>query len=537
LYTISDGVGGSATATVTVTVTSVNDAPTATGDVFSVAEDSGSNALAVLANDTAAPDSGETLTITAVTQGARGAVAIAGGGTGLTYTPNANANGADSFMYTISDGVGGSATATVSVTINPANDPPTAAANSATVAEGAAATAIDVLANDSAAPDTGETITIATVTQPGDGVVAITGGGTGLTYAPKANFAGTDAFLYTISDGVGGSATATVTVTVTSVNDAPTATGDVFSVAEDSGAGALAVLANDTSAPDSGETLTITAVTQGARGAVAITGGGTGLTYTPSLNLSGLDTFTYTIGDGNGGSATATVAVAVTPVNDTPNAVNDAATVETDSGANTIAVLANDTSAPDTGETLTITAVTQGANGTVAITGGAASVAYTPSAGFRGADSFTYTISDGSGGTDTATVNVTVQDTRGPQITQVELLRSIKGKIAQIVLTFNEAVVEAADPANYRLRDSRGRIKTLTSVGYNGTNRTATLALTKEIPATKLSQYALTVFAAGAIADAAGNALDGDDTAGDDFQIILSAAVLRSRPRFGRFGR
>src|SRR5205814_514475 len=58
--------------------------------------------------------------------------------------------------------------------------------------------------------------------------------------------------------------------------------------------------------------------------------------------------------------------------NSTPMAVNDSATVNQDSGANPIDVLANDTDAD--GDTKTITAVTQGTHGTVAITGGGASL-------------------------------------------------------------------------------------------------------------------------------------------------------------------
>src|SRR5204862_168348 len=58
------------------------------------------------------------------------------------------------------------------------------------------------------------------------------------------------------------------------------------------------------------------------------------------------------------------------------------------------------------GDTLTVTAVTQGAHGTVAYT--ATGVTYTPNYGYTGADTFTYTISDGHGGTDTATVSVSV---------------------------------------------------------------------------------------------------------------------------------
>ena len=85
-------------------------------------------------------------------------------------------------------------------------------------------------------------------------------------------------------------------------------------------------------APDTGETLTVTAVTQGTNGTVAITGGGTGVTYTPDANFFGTDSFTYTISDGNGGTDTATVNVTVTTVNDAPDAVDDAATVAEDSG-------------------------------------------------------------------------------------------------------------------------------------------------------------------------------------------------------------
>ena len=407
-YTISDGNGGTDTATVSITVTPVNDNPTANDDAATVAEDSSANAINVLANDSFAPDAGETLTVSAVMQGTNGSVAITGGGTGVSYTPNANYFGADSFTYTISDGNGGSDTATVNVTVTNVNDDPTANDDAATVAEDSGANTINVLANDSSAPDTGETLTITAKTNGANGTVSITGGGTTVSYTPNADFFGADSFTYTISDGNGGNDMATVNVTVTNVNDDPTANDDAATVAEDSGANAISVLANDSISPDAGETLTITVVTQGTNGSVAITGGGTGLTYTPNANYFGSDSFTYTISDGNGGSDTATVNITVTNVNDPPDAVDDAATMAEDSGANAINVLANDSFVPDAGETLTITAVTQGTNGSVAITGGGTGVSYTPNANYFGADSFTYTISDGNGGNDTATVSITV---------------------------------------------------------------------------------------------------------------------------------
>ncbi len=71
-------------------------------------------------------------------------------------------------------------------------------------------------------------------------------------------------------------------------------------------------------APDTGEILTVTAVGTATKGATAITGGGTGVSYTPTLNATGADTFGYTISDGNGGTDNGTVNVTITPVNDTP---------------------------------------------------------------------------------------------------------------------------------------------------------------------------------------------------------------------------
>src|SRR3989440_3568040 len=158
---------------------------------------------------------------------------------------------------------------------------------------------------------------------------------------PNGNFFGTDTFTYTISDGNGGTDTATVTVTVTNVEDAPDAVDDAATVAEDSGPNAIDVRANDSDVD--GDTLSVSAVTQGTHGSVAITGGGTGVSYTPAANFFGTDTFTYTVSDGNGGTDTATVTVTVTNVQDAPDAVNDSAIIAEDSGANTIDVRANDT--------------------------------------------------------------------------------------------------------------------------------------------------------------------------------------------------
>ena len=74
----------------------------------------------------------------------------------------------------------------MTVTVTCVDDAPVAVDDAKTLAEDDPATAIDVLANDTDV-DAGPK-SIQSVTQPGHGTVLITGGGSGLTYAPNANY-------------------------------------------------------------------------------------------------------------------------------------------------------------------------------------------------------------------------------------------------------------------------------------------------------------------------------------------------------------
>ena len=295
-YVVVDEQGGEALGTVTVTV---NGTPVANDDTASVDED-GSVVIPVLDNDSDPENYQLGLTIT--TPPAHGTVELNPDFT-VTYTPAANYNGPDSFTYTISDGfTGGTATAVVSMTVTSINDAPVANADAATVAEDGAVN-VAVLTNDTDAD--GDTLAVASVTQGAHGAVVINPDRS-VKYTPAANYSGSDAFTYTISDGNGGTATAAVTINVTPVNDAPVAVNDSATMVAGSAA-AVSVLAND--ADVDGPSLAVASVTQGAHGAVAISG--SQVTYTAALYV-GADSFTYTVSDGAGGTATATVAVNVT---------------------------------------------------------------------------------------------------------------------------------------------------------------------------------------------------------------------------------
>src|SRR5207237_9323042 len=89
---------------------------------------------------------GDQLVVSGVGTPPHGSAVTNANGT-ITYTPAPNYAGPDSVAYTIGDGHGGSATATISVTVTAVNDPPVAADDVATTMED---TAVDVcvLAND-----------------------------------------------------------------------------------------------------------------------------------------------------------------------------------------------------------------------------------------------------------------------------------------------------------------------------------------------------------------------------------------------------
>jgi hypothetical protein len=498
-YSISDGRGGSDTARVLVEVMPANNqAPSAVNDGPISVTYNTAKTITVLANDTDAD--GDTLSISAVGTASKGTVAISG--TSVIYTPTTGQTGADSFTYTVSDGRGGSATATVSVTIGAApNTNPTAVNDGPISVTYNTAKTITVLSNDTDAD--GDTLSISSVGTATKGTVTISG--TSVIYTPTTGQTGADSFTYTVADGRGGTATATVSVTIgaapntnpTSVNDGPISV--TYNTAK-----TIAVLANDSDADN--DTLSISAVGTATKGTVVISG--TSVIYTPTTGQTGADSFTYTVSDGRGGTATATVSVTIGAApNTNPTAVNDGPIAVTFNTAKTIAVLANDTDADN--DTLSISAVGTATKGTVAISG--TSVIYTPTTGQTGADSFTYTVADGRGGSATATVSVTIgaagnqppvavnynaqvsynslvglaikasaSDPDGDPISFISVTQPSHG-VAQLlpndIMTYSSTGYSGPDSFTYTISDGRGGTATATifvTVGDPPTNQNPT---------------------------------------------------------------
>lgn len=314
------------------------------------------------------------------------------------FLGNGNWNGSTSFTYVARDNEGAvdASPATVSITVNPVNDAPTASGTAISTNEDSAISGTLPAASDA----DGETVSYAKATDPGNGSVTVNGDGT-YTYTPNPDYHGPDSFTYTVSDGNGDSHTYTVSITVLPLNDMPDAAADTLTTAEDT---ALVIepstlLANDTDAE--GNTLVIQSVQDASNGTVAIVNGK--IVFTPAADFNGVASFTYTVSDGQGGTDTATVTVNVTAVNDVPNATNASITTDEDTPAGGILPAASDAD----GDIVIYAKLTDPAHGTVVVNADGSYV-YTPATDYHGSDSFSYTVSDGNGGSNTYTVNLTV---------------------------------------------------------------------------------------------------------------------------------
>ncbi len=402
-----DGNLGSGTVTVGVSTPS-NTLPVAMDDTATIMEDTPIQ-LDVLSNDT--DDDDDNLTIFSVSMPENGTTTLSVDKLSILYTPTPNTNGEDSFVYVISDGNGGIAQATVSVTVTPVNDAPIANPDLFNLEENDPATTLNLIANDTE-PE-GESLEVFAVTalNPVDA-------GTrtlipeGVVFTPATDYVGVVTFVYNVSDPVGGSGgidTATVTIGVRDrTNDSiPVANDDLFTVDEDSRNNPLPILDNDTDA-DTQDRLIVFSVMQPANGTVTIASNTLSVTYTPDADFFGEDTFTYITTDTRGAVASATVTITVTNASDDPVANDDVFNIIQNATATTLDVLANDTDPDD--NTLSITEVTEPTNGSVSIAADNQSLVFTPPMDFTGLGSFTYTISDGTGGVSTARVVVGIRD-------------------------------------------------------------------------------------------------------------------------------
>ena len=305
-YTNTDNHGTSGSSTLTINVHGSNETPVAVADINAVTEDAPSTVISgnVLSNDTdidtidthtvsavaGATDNGATFTVV----GTFGTLVVDKATGAYTYTlANGQANVqalaegqtvTDVFSYTNSDNHGGSASASLTISVHGSNDAPTFSAIAQTVGEDGPTLSVDLLtAANAADPDNGDilsainadttietgggrTLVLGTDYTVTNGVFELTSAG----FAQFNNLSGSqhDSFTlnYQISDGTVALPN-TLSVTVDGNNDAPVALPNGFSTTERTielaniffKAPVGNLLAND-SDPDSGDSLSVASI-------------------------------------------------------------------------------------------------------------------------------------------------------------------------------------------------------------------------------------------------------------------------------------
>ncbi len=384
-----------------------NQAPVANAQDQTVAED---NSLAVTLAGT--DPEGAALNYEVLTQPTLGT--LSGTAPNLVYHPDTNKNGSDSFTFKVNDGVQDSAPATVSFTITPVNDAPVAQPQSFSTAEDTAGFLTLVGTDVEGSP-----LTFTIVDWPQHG--ALEGTPPDLTYVPTNDYCGPDSFTFKVNDGALDSLPALVSISVVPVNDRPVADHQTVSTDEDTARDILL-----TGEDPEFDPLNYEVLTQPAHG--TLSGTPPFLTYLPTNNYSGPDSFTFRVSDATTNSEPATVSLTVRPVNDAPNAPDAAFETSEDSATNLVLSATDvDSSA------LNYSVVTPPAHGTWSLSG--PNLVYSPAADYFGPDSFTFQVSDGALTSAVASVSLSITPVNDAPVADAKNISVAEDAFGTITLT------------------------------------------------------------------------------------------------------
>ncbi|HGS4659585.1 TPA: tandem-95 repeat protein, partial [Vibrio parahaemolyticus] len=248
----------------------------------------------------------------------------------------------------------------------------------------------------------------------GNGTLVDNGDGT-WTFTPQIDDDTEVSFTFDIIDDEDQVVSGSANLDILPINDAPNAENDVITTEEDTSV-TIDVLVNDSDVE--GDALSIqSASVPSEQGSVDIVDGK--LVFTPAENFNGEATITYIVTDGDL-TDEAKVTVTVTPVNDSPVAVDDTTSIQEDTAV-TIDVLPNDTDVD--GDKLSIqSASVPEAQGKVEIVDG--KLVFTPAENFNGDAEIAYIVTDGQL-TDEAKVTVTVNPVDDAPTIKVDAVESI----------------------------------------------------------------------------------------------------------------
>jgi VCBS repeat-containing protein len=396
-YRATDGAAESGVAIVNISVNDHNDPPVAYDQDVTTGEDTPKPITLVGTDPDGDDDDLDYIIVDGPDHGT-----LSGFESNQTYTPAANYNGSDSFTFKVDDGDEDSNEATVTITVTAVNDKPIANNHSASTLED---TALNFTIGGF--DQEGDSLTYTITSNPAQGVLS--GAPPNLTYTPTANYAGSDAFKFKVSDGLAESDEATVSITVSPVNDPPVAVNDAYDAVENTtftASSANGVLQNDTDLDSS--SLSAKLNSGPTNGVLTLNPNGS-FNYAPNANFSGVDSFTYVTSDALADSNVATVTITVIPDNNAPTALGQNVTAFEETPVSFILAGSDPENDP-----LTFTVLSNPNHGT--LTGVAPNLTYTPAPNYVGPDTFTFKVADGELESNVATITIEVISINDPPV-------------------------------------------------------------------------------------------------------------------------
>jgi len=355
----------------------------------------GQNTAVPITLDGDDPDVGDSITYAVVTAPTHGTLEGPSEAALRKYTPTTGFTGIDSFTFKVTDSHGASSTATVTITVLPAqpvNRPPVAGNQSVTTPLN---TPIGITLQGTDPDNDG--ITYLLGAKPAHGT--LTGSAPNVIYTPDTGFTGVDSFTFKVDDNKLQSAKGTVTITVAKPNTAPLAKNIVATTIQNHSVG-VTLQGSD---PD-GDAITYS-FTSPSHGTV--TGTAPNLTYTPAKWFHGTDSFTYTVSDGKLTSAPATVTIVVRGFKHRPIAYDQSVTTGV---KQPVKIHLNGWTRD--GDDLDFIIVDRADHGRLIQHGD--DVVYIPSRHFKGYDEFRFVVRDEDGTTSRpATVSIKVKPSWG----------------------------------------------------------------------------------------------------------------------------
>ena len=426
-YQVDDGLGEVDVGVVTITVRDVNSPVeiTVTDDFYSFSgPDLFETAPGVLSNDSVS--GAPSLSAALIVAPQVGSVVLNADGS-FNYLGQPGFSGVVTFTYSANAG-GSAELGLVTLDIqSTSNVPPVAVGEQFGVMED---TLLDsrssggLLGNDS--DFEGAPLSLQLVSQPQHGTLNAQADGQ-FTYQPAANFAGTDQFTYTVSDGQLSSNVATAAITVFAQNDPPTAVNDVYQTVVDQVlviGSAQGLLANDSDVD--GDPLVVELVDAPVYGQVLVAADG-GFSYQPQPGFIGAVSFRYAASDGAARTIASVSVSVVGPGNRAPVAQGESFVIDEDQllQSSNVGALTNNDSDPD-GDQLSVVLADAPLHGVLTLDGG--DFSYRPALNYFGSDEFTYRVTDGALSSNLVTASIAVEPVNDPPLAAADTYQVLQSQ-------------------------------------------------------------------------------------------------------------